>query len=190
MTSNYFDSETFIKIDFTKQKINKGEYDDCTFKSCNFENIHASNIQFVACEFIDCNFSNAIVRDTAFKEVQFVNCKLLGVKFNECDPFLLQLSFKDCQLSFSSFYQLKLPNTLFTTCSLEDVDFTETVLTKSVFDDCSFKNAIFETTNLEKTDFRTSIHYVIDPENNRLKGARFSKEAVVGLLQKHQISIE
>ena len=45
MTDAYFDCETYIKIDFSKTKIKKGEYDNCTFINCNFENIHASNIQ-------------------------------------------------------------------------------------------------------------------------------------------------
>ena len=91
MVDNYFDSETYSKIDFITQQLKKGEYDNCTFTSCNFENVHVSNIQFVECEFINCNFSNAIVKNTAFKEVSFENCKLVGVKFNECDPFLLQV---------------------------------------------------------------------------------------------------
>jgi uncharacterized protein YjbI with pentapeptide repeats len=110
---NYLDSKTFTKIDFTTIKIKKGEYDACTFTNCNFENVHASNIQFIECEFIDCNFSNAIVTNMAFKETSFINCKMIGVKFNECDPFLLQFSFKDCQLIFSSFYKLKIPNSKF-----------------------------------------------------------------------------
>ena len=107
MTDNYFDSEEYSKIDFTKTKIKKGEYDNCTFLNCNFEGIHASNIQFVECEFIDCNFSNTIVKDTAFKDVDFINCKMIGLKFNEVNLFLLQMSFKDCQLNFSSFYKIK-----------------------------------------------------------------------------------
>ena len=100
---DFFDGETYSKIDFTNTKIKKGEYDNCTFLNCNFEGIHASNIQFVECEFTDCNFSNTIVTNTAFKDVSFVNCKMIGVKFNECDSFLLQFSFKDCQLNLALF---------------------------------------------------------------------------------------
>ena len=190
MTDNYFDSEIFSKVDYRQQNIHKGEYDNCTFKYCNFENVHVTNIQFIECEFIECNFSNAIVKNTAFKDVQFVNCKLMGVKFNECDPFLLQLNFKDCQLNFASFYQLKIPNTNFTNCSLEEVDFTEANFTGAVFDNCSFKNAIFESTNLEKSDFRTATSYDIDPEKNALKAAKFSKDSLEGLLLKYKIVIE
>jgi uncharacterized protein YjbI with pentapeptide repeats len=190
MTDNYFDSEEYSKIDFRKSKIIKGEYDNCTFINCNFEGIHASNIQFVACEFVECNFSNTIVKDTAFKEVQFINCKMIGVKFNECDSFLLQFYFKECQLNFSSFYQLKVSNTQFVDCNLQEVDFTETVIMSSVFDNCDLGSAIFENTNLEKSDFKTAFNFNINPEKNRLKGAKFSKENLYGLLSDYKIIIE
>ena len=190
MLDNYFDSEEYSKIDFSKTKIKKGEYDNCTFIKCNFEGIHASNIQFVECEFIECNFSNAIVKDTAFKDVNFINCKMIGVKFNECDPFLLQFTFSYCQLNFSSFYQLKIPNTKFINCNLQEVDFTETDLSNTFLDSCDLKLAIFERTNLEKTDFRTAFNFNINPENNRLKHARFSKGNLLGLLLEYKIVVE
>lgn len=192
MIGNYFDNEMFTKIDFTnpKTKIIKGEYDNCTFTNCNFENIHASNIQFVECEFIDCNFSNTIIKDTAFRDVSFINCKMIGVKFNECDPFLLQFSFKDCQLNFSSFYQLKIPNTKFVNCNLEEVDFTETILKSSIFDNCDLKRTIFEKTNLEKSDFRTAINFDLNPSENRLKEARFSRNTIEGLLTVYKIIVD
>ena len=190
MFDNHFYNENFNKIDHSVTKIVKGEYDNCTFTNCNFENIHASNIQFIECEFIDCNFSNAIVKDSAFKDVNFINCKMIGVKFNEVNPFLLQMSFKDCQLNFSSFYQLKIPNTKFTKCNLEEVDFTETNLTNSLFDKCELKRTIFDQTNIEKSDFRTAFGFEINPDNNRLRGARFSRSSIDGLLFKYKIVIE
>ena len=187
---DYFDSEVYSKIDFTKTKIKKGEYDNCTFINCNFEGIHASNIQFVECEFLECNFSNTIVKDTAFKEVNFINCKMIGVKFNECDPFLLQFTFKDCQLNFSSFYQLKIPNTKFSNCNLQEVDFTETDLSNAILDNCDLKLAIFDRTNLKKSDFRTAFNFELNPEENSLKGAKFSKDNLVGLLSVYKIIVE
>lgn len=188
--NDYFDSETFTKLDFNTTKIKKGEYDNCTFTNCNFENVHASNIQFLECEFIDCNFSNAIVTNTAFKEVSFINCKMIGVKFNECDPFLLQFSFKECQLNFSSFYKLKIQNTKFVNCNLQEVDFTETDVTNSLFDNCNLQKAIFENTILEKSDFKTAVGFLINPDSNRLKKAKFSKENIIGLLQQYNIIVE
>ena len=190
MIENYFESEEYSKTDFTNKKIKKGEYDNCTFINCNFEGIHASNIQFVECKFIDCNFSNTIVKDTAFKVVDFINCKMIGVKFNECDPFLLQLSFKDCQLNYTSFYKLKIQNTKFKNCNLEEADFTETILTSALFETCDLKNTTFDSTNLEKVDFRTAFNFEMNPQQNSLKGARFSKENVQGLLSVYKIIVE
>ena len=188
--NDYFDDCTFTKIDFTKTKIKKGEYDNCRFVNCNFEGINASNIQFLECEFIDCNFSNTNVKNTAFKDVQFINCKLLGVKFHECDGFLLQLQCSDCQLQLASFYRLKIPKTRFKNCNLQEVDFTEANISSAVFDHCDLKNTIFNQTNLEKTNFVTAYNYVIHPEENRLKGAKFSKEGVIGLLSGFGVVIE
>lgn len=190
MPDNYFDSQEFSKIDFTTTKISKGEYDNCTFINCNLEGIHASNIQFVECEFIDCNFSNTILKDTAFKDVHFINCKLIGVQFHEIDSFLVQLSFKECQLNYSSFYQLKIPNTKFIDCNLEEVDFTETNLLSSSFSLCNLKNTVFDNTFIENTDFRTALNFDINPDRNKLKGAKFSKENVVGLLSTYKIIVE
>ena len=190
MNDNYFDTEEYIKVDFTKTSIKKGEYDNCTFKNCSFESIHASNIQFIACEFIACNFSNTIIKDSSFKDVSFINCKMIGLKFNEVNPFLLQITFKECQLNFSSFYQLKIQNTKFSTCNLEEVDFTETIAVGCIFDNSNLKVAIFDDTNLEKSDFRTALNFNINPEKNRLKGAKFSSQNLFGLLSDYKIIIE
>ena len=95
-----------------------------------------------------------------------------------------------CQLNFSSFYQLKIPKTQFINCKLEEVDFTESQLQEVIFDGSNLKNAIFEATNLEKSDFTSALHFSIDPDANRLKGAKFSKDNLIGLLHKYKISIE
>mgnify|MGYP000692907715 CR=1 FL=1 len=115
---------------------------------------------------------------------------MIGVKFNECDPFLLQLSFTDCQLNFSSFYQLKTPKTKFVNCNLQEADFTESILSNSIFDNCDLKRANFSRTNIEKSDFETSFNFEINPEENKIKGAKFSRSSIDGLLVKFGIIIK
>ena len=73
---------------------------------------------------------------------------------------------------------------------LVGVDFTEADLYSVVFDNCDLQNAIFEHTKLEKADFSTSYNYSFDPEINNIKGAKFSLQGVVGLLEKYGIVIE
>ena len=48
---------------------------------------------------------------------------------------------------------------------------------------------ISDQTILEKADFRTAKNYSIDPEQNRLKKAKFSLSGVVGLLRKYDIVV-
>ena len=189
MVNNFFSDQSFRHQNYKETSLIKGEYMNCTFQHCNFENVHVSNIQFVECEFIDCNFSNAIVNDTAFREVVFRHCKMIGVPFHTCDPFLLKLSFEKCTIHLSSFYQVNLTNTIFKNCSLDEADFTEANLKGSELINCTLRATVFDRTNLENVDLSTSEQFEIDPEQNRVKGAKFSQENVAGLLVKHKIIV-
>ena len=77
----------------------------------------------------------------------------------------------------------------FKNSQLHEVDFSECDLTSAVFDNCDLLNATFDRTIIEKADFRTAYNYSIDPDNNRIKKARFSKSGIAGLLQKYDIQI-
>jgi uncharacterized protein YjbI with pentapeptide repeats len=142
------------------------------------------------CSFEQCNFSLVSFNTTALREVRFVNCKLTGADFSHVHPFLLDLGFDHCQLNYASFNRLKLKETHFEHCEMEEADFTETDLSKSIFDNCNLNRALFFKTNLEKADFRTASNYSFDPDENRIKGAKFSYPAVLGLMAKYQINID
>ncbi len=66
--------------------------------------------------------------------------------------------------------------TSFRACHIEEVDFSDSDLSESIFEKCDFTKSIFRNTRLEKTDFTTSFGYVIDPEQNKMKKAKFSLE--------------
>lgn len=189
MNKTYIRDTKFQRIDFAKNPITKADHEHCSFNNCNFSNADLAGINFLECEFINCNLSLAKISNSAFRDVKFNDCKLLGLHFNECNEFLFAVEFENCMLNLSSFYKLKLKKTKFKNCSLHEADFTETDLSASVFDDCDLARAIFENTILEKTDFRTSYHYSIDPELNRIKKAMFSKEGIIGLLDRYDIEI-
>ena len=56
--------------------------------------------------------------------------------------------------------------------------------------ECELAGATFDRTNLEKADLRTAYHFIIDPDNNRIKKAKFSESALSGLLTKYDLVIE
>lgn len=93
-------------------------------------------------------------------------------------------------MTLSSFFKLKMKSTRFENCNLQEADFTQSDLSGSVFENCDLQKAIFDNTNLERVDFRTSFNYVIDPDKNRIKKAKFSRTDVFGLLEKYDIEIE
>jgi len=189
MNKPYYENEDFKGKDFA-QSFDYGEYESCSFSKCNFSGLDLRDVNFIECKFDHCDFSNAQLQNTGFQDVHFSNCKLMGLRFDKCDPFLLTFSFESCQLDFSSFYALKIQKTLFKDCRLQEVEFVETDLTASSFQDCDLQLAVFDRAELAKVDFRTAENFSIDPERNHVKKAKFSLTNVQGLLEKYDISIK
>jgi fluoroquinolone resistance protein len=92
-------------------------------------------------------------------------------------------------LNLSSFHKLKLKNTRFSKCALQEVDFAETNLTGATFDGCDLSRAVFDRTTLDAADFRLASNYIIDPEKNSIRKARFAQDGLIGLLQRYDIRV-
>lgn len=176
-------------IDFANNR-KELEYENCHFLNCNFTGADLSNIKFIECEFEACNFTQTKWVNTSIQSCEFKTCKMLGLDFSGLNLFLLSLSFEECQLNLSNFYQLKLKRTNFLNCQLQETDFTEANLSQSSFERSQLRGAIFDHTNLTEVDFRLSESFSIDPENNTIKKAKFLKETLPGLLDKYKIRIE
>lgn len=190
MEQNYISDQTFEKDSFLKVLRPNTEFDTCSFNACDFTGQALSNIRFVNCIFKHCNLSALQWENTALRDVRFSDCKMLAARFDRCNQFGLAFSFNTCQLDHSSFFKTQIKKTRFENTRLRDCDFSEADLSGSVFDNCDLDSAIFDHSKLLKCDFHSSYNYVIDPENNQLKGARFSLNGLVGLLQKYQIRID
>lgn len=187
---NYIENTNFEKGNYSQIALTKGEYDNCRFVNCVFLDSDLSNVNFTECEFQDCDLSNVNLKHAVLNDVCFFNCKLLGLQFNNCNDFLFSVLFNGCNLNLASFYQVKAKSTKFTDCMLQKVDFTEADISSSLFSNCDFKSAIFDKTIVEKVDFRSSYNYVLDPENNNIKRAKFSMPEVLGLLSKYDIEVK
>lgn len=176
--------------DATGNPMERSEFEDCTFSRCNFSGSELSFFSFEECEFDDCDFSNARINGSSFKNVKFTNCKMLGLRFDECDDFLFQVDFEHCNLALASFYGVSLKQRSFISCNLRETDFTEAKMQGCSMVSCQTYEAQFERTHLERADLRGADGITLDPENNFIKGARFSRENLEGLLSKYQIVIE
>ena len=84
---------------------------------------------------------------------------------------------------------MKLKGINFKNCQLHEVDFTETDLTQASFQESDLTNTLFDHSNLENADFRLASNYTIDPDNNKIKKAKFLISGIPGLLVKYGIEI-
>ncbi len=178
------------KILFAEKFPAPHEFVGCEFSGCHIANTDLSGHEFEDCTFRGCDLSLAIIKNCTFRDVRFEECKMLGLQFHTCNKFLFSASFTRCMVNLSSFYQLNLKNTSFIASSLREVDFSECNLTQARFDECDLADALFDHTNLEKADLRTATNFRIDPDNNRIRKARFSMQGALSLLAKYNIDIE
>lgn len=185
MSKNYEEDQHYKEL----ITLEAGEYDNCTFTGCQLANADLTGCIFSDCTFTDCDLTNAILHETALKTVSFEGCKLLGLHFEDCRDFLFNVTFKGCNLELATFRDWKLKERIFTNCRLWETDFTGADLQNASFDDCDLTRAIFERTDLRGTDFRTAMNYRFSPEENRLKGAKFSVEGLPGLLVEYGIIV-
>jgi len=122
-------------------------------------------------------------------DVEFIDCKMLGLNMDACNPLLLQFNFDHCNLSYSSFKNLKVSPTHFLKCHLKEVDVTQVNLSKSTFESCKLLNTVFDNTILEGTTIKDCAGVNIDLQNNYVSGMSISLNSVEDLLSQYQISI-
>jgi uncharacterized protein YjbI with pentapeptide repeats len=185
MSKNYHEDQHHTAL----TAIAPGEYDHCTFANCQLGNADLAGRIFSDCTFTDCDLTNAKLHETALKTVTFGGCKLLGLHFEDCRDFLFNAIFSGCILELATFRDWKLKETVFRHCQLLETDFTGADLQNASFDGCDLSRAIFERTDLRGTDFREAINYRFSPEDNRLRGAKFSVEGLPGLLAEYGIVV-
>ena len=171
-------------------QLSPGEYESCTFLNGDLANGDISGLQFTNCSFQHCDFSMVVLRYTAFRTVQFQHCKLMGLHFEDCNPFSLELEFEACILNYASFFRLKCAGTVFKDCKMESVDCTEADFSKASFQGCALSKATFHQTKLDSADFRNALHFAIDPTQNSIRKARFSTHNLIGLLGKYGIVVD
>lgn len=161
----------------------------CEFINCDLSQVNLHGCSFEECQFIDCNFSGALIAKTAFKTVDFKACKLTGLEFKDASPFLLQMTFDQCQLELANFYALDIKGISFKGCQMKSVDFTEANLEGAQFIDCDLTAAIFEGCNLQKANFKSAYNFSIKAEQNRMNKAQFSQDNLQGLLEHLNLDI-
>jgi fluoroquinolone resistance protein len=179
--------EQITNINFSIDKTDREEFENCEFNTCVFADV--KNLEFVDCVFKNCNFSNVIFRNCKLQDITFTDCKLLGANFSSSKDFGFCVLFENCLLDYASFDKKRMNKSSFKNCKMHSVNFTQADLSKAAFINCDFFEALFANTNLSGMDFTTSKNFLIDPELNTLKKAKFLSQDLSGLLYRHDIVI-
>lgn len=165
------------------------DFEQCTFRQLDLSRASLSGANFINCRFESCVLTQADVKNTKLYDVSFADCKLMHVDFGHCNPFGFNVEFADCQLDYAIFLDRKLKKSRFTECSLREVQFLNCDLAGSVFSRCNLEFARFEKNDLSKVDFSSSYNLSLDPDENKVKKARFSLHNLPGLLKKYDLVI-
>lgn len=189
MQAQIHHNKVFEDIIFAGKQAKGREFEKCTFKSCNLTGGDFSHSIFSECVFVACNLAGIKLDNASLKDVTFKNCKVIGVNFSKCTDFLFSVTFEKSVLNYGVFTGKKMSKTKFLHCSLKDSEFSGTDLTQAVFDNCDLQGAVFNKSVLKSTDFTTSYSFMLDPELNIMKGAKFSLDGLPGLLTKYDIEI-
>lgn len=161
-------------------------FDDCRFEDCDLTDSTFSNCRFVDCTFAGCNLSLVRFPGCRFNDVRFEGSKLVGVDWTLARwpnlTLAAPVSFSQCILNDSSFFGLELPELVLDACKARNVDFREGGFRGGRFCFCDLAGCLFNRTNLEGADFTDATDYDIDVQENRVLGARFSRQEAVRLL--------
>ena len=162
------------------------EFHDCLFKACSFAQSVFQECRFIDCAFQECDLSLLQIPGSLFSVTRFADSRVIGVDWTQADWSGVSLgkpiAFERCAISHSTFIGLSLPAIQIKDCLAADVDFREADLTKADFSGSDLSQSLFLNTNLSKADLSTARNYHIAPEQNELKGARFTLPEAMSLL--------
>jgi uncharacterized protein YjbI with pentapeptide repeats len=161
-------------------------FDDCCFEDCDLTGATFYDCRFIDCTFVGCNLSLARFPGCRFSDVRFEGSKLIGVDWTLARwpnlTLAAPISFSQCILNDSSFFGLELPELALEACKARNVDFREGRFPGARFCFCDLAGCLFNRTDLSGADFTDATDYDIDVNLNQVRGARFSRQEALRLL--------
>ncbi len=183
-------NKTFDKIIYKDVVVKEKEFIKCKFTHCDFSNITFEDCEFEDCLFENCNLSSLKVKYSRFSDVTFKSCKMIGIVWDEASV-TLSITCVDSNISYSSFYGMKLKKIKIHKCIAHDVNFSEADMQSSSFMHSDLKDSFFINTNLLKANFENAINYNgIDVSSKKIKKTIFSMPEALILLNNFDIILK
>jgi len=189
MPTEIHEDKTFTRITANDPVFSSRQFENCKFVNCDLGSANLGGILFIDCVFEDCNLSLANMSGTGLQHIRFKHCKLSGLNFSRSLDFLMEMHFDNCILDNAIFFKKKNKKAIFKDCSMIETDLTEADLSDCKFDNCNMQRTFFDQTILKNADLSTSYNFIIDPDHNDIKNAKFSVHGLAGLLVKYDIKV-
>lgn len=185
-----WENERIVKKDHLGADLKHRMFRNCIFEGCDFTKAQFTGSKWIDCKWIKCNLGLIKWDGCRLQGNSFEECKIVGGDFSKCDPMFLSISFKKCLINMGNFSDLNLKGTSFIGSTLRETHFSHVNLSEADFTDCDLSGSLFHHADLTKANFATALNFSINPLNNKLKGARFSKETALTLLDYLGIVLE
>lgn len=161
----------------------KNVFENCRFEKCTFDGAEWARCHFYQCVFQDCRVLNVQPGGSKFQGVSFVRCKVAGFNFGRLETALLfDVTIRDCKILSCTFPRLDLTKSKFSSNEMDDCLFDDSDLRGLDFSGTSFGETHFRHCNLEKANFTEATNFIINPLENKIKGAIFSVGSALELL--------
>lgn len=182
---------TFSNLTWEDRDLGKARFDSCVFEHCVFNGGQWKLCRFEQCRFQDCRLLNFKLGGSRFVDVQFTRCKLAGINFGQLDTSLMfSAALEDCKLLSCTFPRLDLSKCRLSGNEWDDCYFDEANLRGLNFSGAAFGGSRFTRCSLEESNFCDASDFVLDPRENRLRGAKFSVGSALELLGVFGIELE
>ena len=187
---NLHQNKIFDKIIYKDVFVKDKEFRKCKFTNCDFSNNTFEDCSFENCAFENCDLAMLKVKYSRFLDVSFKECKMIGIIWDETSlPFTITC--EDSNISYSSFYGMKLKKMIIRKCIAHDVNFSEADMQLSKFNYTDLQNSVFLNTNLTKANFENAFNYNgIDLINGKIKKAVFSMPEALVFLRNFDIILK
>ncbi len=189
-TEKEHEDEVFTSLKWGEDPLRGRVFRDCLFESCDVSGVDLARTRWIDCTFRRCNLSNAKLTGATLRSVRFESCKLLGIDWSACETLLLELAFRECDLSYALFSEMPLENLVLIDSVLREAEFVRCNLAGADFGGSDFTGTRFVGCDLRGADCRATEGVALDPRDNRVEGARFDAAGVRGLLEAFGIVVE
>ncbi len=99
------------------------------------------------------------------------------------------LRFKECDLSYCTFFGIKLEKFVATRCQIKEANFGEAVLHKANFSHSEMNKSGFHHADCTAANFTEATNYMIDIRHTVVSGATFSTGEAISLLYSLDIKL-